>query len=197
LAIAEPAALGGNDALDVIYAARWSSQRLHIPEHRVGAYGMSHGGFATLCLLTFPGEANGRQAEFGWGFGIAEAAVTSIRTGYETSNIKGWYVKEAGDPAKPEVSRMWDERLPVKNLKNLRGRVLLIHGTNDERARFSESEAFLKAAGAAGKQGYVRHVPVQGAGHGVGGSPTALQLGERVSRSWRACPSNMASKVAR
>ncbi|MBQ7708484.1 MAG: prolyl oligopeptidase family serine peptidase, partial [Bacteroidales bacterium] len=70
--------LGGNETIDMIYCARYVSEMLNIPPERVGCFGMSHGGYETMRLMTFPGEVNGFKASFPFGFGVAVAGFCDI-----------------------------------------------------------------------------------------------------------------------
>jgi len=123
--------LGGNEIIDIIYAGRYISQRLGIPPERIGVYGGSHGGYATMRLLTFPGEINGTEADFDWGFGISHAGFSDIIHFYEHCNIPDWVTLEAGDPA-TEADKLRD-RSPLYHADKAKGRLLLTHGTNDSR----------------------------------------------------------------
>ena len=123
--------LGGNEIVDVIYAAKWISEHLGIPPERVGVYGGSHGGYATMRCLTFPGEINSVKADFRWGFGISHAGFSDIVHFYENCNIPDWVTLEAGDP-KTEADKLRD-RSPLYHADKARGKLLLTHGTNDSR----------------------------------------------------------------
>jgi dipeptidyl aminopeptidase/acylaminoacyl peptidase len=157
--------MGGKEILDVIYAAKYISKRLNVPPSRVGAFGHSHGGYATLRLLTFPAEFNGLKSDFGWGFGISQSGFSSVANLYAYSNVKQWVAKEAGDPGKPGIKAQWEARSPVNHVKHLRGRLLLIHGTSDERVPFGESQTMYDRLVDAGLGERVRLVPIDGAGH--------------------------------
>ena len=82
--------LGGNETIDMIYCARYVSEMLGIPPERVGCFGMSHGGYETMRLMTFPGEVNGFKASFPFGFGVAVAGFSDIIYEHYHSNIPDW-----------------------------------------------------------------------------------------------------------
>ncbi|NND33531.1 MAG: S9 family peptidase, partial [Saprospiraceae bacterium] len=103
--------LGGNEIIDVFYAAKYISEKLNIPPERIGVFGGSHGGYATMRSLTFPGEVNGNIAEFDWGFGISHAGFSDIIHFYENCNIPDWVTLEAGDP-KTEAEKL-NDRSPL------------------------------------------------------------------------------------
>ncbi|MBS4000128.1 MAG: S9 family peptidase [Desulfobulbaceae bacterium] len=123
--------LGGNEILDIIYAAKYVNEKMGIPPNRIGTFGGSHGGYAVLRLLTFPGEVNGYKTNFDWGFGLCDAGFSDIIHFYQTCNIPDWVLLEAGDPATEEEKLK--ERSPLYHANLLRGKLLLTHGTNDNR----------------------------------------------------------------
>ena len=123
--------LGGNEIIDIIYAAKWASKELEIPAERIGVFGGSHGGYATMRLLSFPGEINKNIADFDFGFGISHAGFSDIIHFYETCNIPDWVLLEAGDP-ETEADKL-RSRSPLYNANDFSGKLLLTHGTNDSR----------------------------------------------------------------
>lgn len=157
--------LGGNEILDIIYAGRYISEKLGIPPNRVGVFGASHGGYATMRLMTFPGEVNRNRAHFNWGFGISHAGFSDIINFYEHCNIPDWVVLEAGDP-KTETEKLHD-RSPLYHAREMRGKLLLTHGTNDNRVPTEESIAMADSLEKYGKD--VTLVEFEGQGHGVKG----------------------------
>ncbi|MBT7591903.1 MAG: S9 family peptidase, partial [Candidatus Scalindua sp.] len=169
--------MGGNEIIDVIFAAEHISKQLNIPANRIGAFGHSHGGFATLRLLTFPGQINGIKANFNWGFGISEAGFGSIFNEYEYSNIKQCMVKEAGgNPTDRAVRAKWDDRSPINHVKSLKGELLLIHGTADQRVPFSESQIMYDKLIQLGMKDRVSLVPLDGAGHSFSRNPDKVKV---------------------
>jgi len=157
--------LGGNEIIDIIYAAKYISEKLGIPPQNIGVFGMSHGGYATMRTLTFPGEINGNKATFDWGFGIAVAGFSDIIHFYEHCNIPDWVTKEAGDP-KTEAAKLID-RSPLYHADLLKGQLLLIHGTNDSRVPIAGSQMMADSLKKYNKP--VTFVKFEGQGHGVAG----------------------------
>ncbi len=157
--------LGGNEIIDIIYAAKYISDRLDIPPERVGCYGGSHGGYATMRLLTFPGEINGIEAQFDWGFGVSHAGFSDIIRFYEMCNIPDWVTLEAGDP-EAERKKLLD-RSPITHADKLMGKLLLLHGENDNRVPVIESRTMAAKLDSLGKP--VTYVEFAGQGHGVKG----------------------------
>lgn len=156
---------GGKEIVDIIQAGKFISEKLEIPPSHVGVYGHSHGGFATLRLLTFPGEVDGIEAKFDWGFGISMSGSGSILNNYKTTNVPQFIVKEAGDPNQPGVLQRWEDRSPINHTDKLNARLLLIHGTADQRVPFSESQSMYDRLVAQGKGDQVRLLSLKGTGH--------------------------------
>jgi len=157
--------LGGNEIIDIIYAGKYISEKLGIPASRIGVYGGSHGGYATMRLLTFPGEINDNKASFEWGFGISHAGFSDIIHFYESCNIPDWVTLEAGDP-KTEAAKLKD-RSPLYHADKMVGKLLLTHGTNDSRVPIEGSRWMADSLKKYQKD--VTLVEFEGQGHGVKG----------------------------
>lgn len=157
--------LGGNEIIDIIYAGRYISEKLGIPPSRIGVQGGSHGGYATMRILTFPGEINGNKANFDWGFGISHAGFSDIIHFYNHCNIPDWVTLEAGDP-KTEVEKL-NDRSPLYHANLLKGKLLLTHGTNDNRVPIEGSRFMADSLKKYNKP--YKLVEFEGGGHGISG----------------------------
>lgn len=157
--------LGGNETIDMIYCARYVSQMLNIPPERVGCFGMSHGGYETMRLMTFPGEVNGTQASFPFGFGVAVAGFCDIIWEHYHSNIPDWDYLEAGDPV-TERDKLMD-RSPISHVDKISGPMLLIHGDHDDRVDIGGSQMLYDALKSQGSP--VEFLVMKGQGHGYKG----------------------------
>ena len=157
--------LGGNETIDMIYCAKYVSDMLGIPAERVGCFGMSHGGYETMRLMTFPGEVNGFKASFPFGFGVAVAGFCDIIWEHYHSNIPDWDYLEAGDPV-TEKDKLMD-RSPISHVDKISGPLLLIHGDHDDRVDIGGSSMLYDALKAQGSP--VEFVIMEGQGHGYKG----------------------------
>lgn len=157
--------LGGNETIDMIYCARYVSEMLGIPPERVGCFGMSHGGYETMRLMTFPGEVNGFKASFPFGFGVAVAGFCDIIYEHYHSNIPDWDYLEAGDPV-TERDKLMD-RSPISHVDKISGPLLLIHGDHDDRVDIGGSQMLYDALKEQGKP--VEFLVMKGQGHGFKG----------------------------
>ena len=157
--------LGGNETIDMIYCARYVSEMLGIPAERVGCFGMSHGGYETMRLMTFPGEVNGFKASFPFGFGVAVAGFSDIIYEHYHTNIPDWDYLEAGDPVTEKEKLM--DRSPINHVDKISGPLLLIHGDHDDRVDIGGSQMLYDALKAQGSP--VEFVIMEGQGHGYKG----------------------------
>jgi len=157
--------LGGNEIIDIIYAAKYISDKLDIPPSRIGVFGGSHGGYATMRALTFPGEINGEEASFDWGFGLSHAGFSDIIHFYENCNIPDWVTLEAGNP-ETEAEKLRD-RSPLYHADKMKGKLLLTHGTNDSRVPIEGSRWMRDSLIKYNKD--VTLVEFEGQGHGIKG----------------------------
>jgi dipeptidyl aminopeptidase/acylaminoacyl peptidase len=159
--------LGGDEIVDLFWVARWMEKRLGLPAARIGVYGGSHGGYATMRALTFPPGTNKRNDFYPFGFGMAHAGFSDIESFYRATNIPDWVVLESGDPNVPaELARMRD-RSPLTHVERLRAPLLVTHGSQDWRVPVDESRRFVEKAKAAGLP--VQYVEFEGQGHHIEG----------------------------
>ncbi len=166
--------LGGNEIIDIIYSGKYISEKLDIPPSRVGLFGGSHGGYAVMRLMTFPGEINGLEADFDWGFGMSHAGFSDIIHFYEHCNIPDWVILEAGDP-ETEADKLRD-RSPLYHADKLKGRLLLTHGENDNRVPVEGSVFMADSIKARGKGDQVELMIFEGQGHPVKGLENNLKF---------------------
>lgn len=168
--------LGGDEIVDLFHVARWAEQNLGLAPRQIGVYGGSHGGYATMRALTFPPAASPttRGEPYEFGFGLAHAGFSDIKSFHDQCNIPDWVVLESGDPAKPEQLARMRDRSPLTHVDRLRAPLLLTHGSNDWRVPVGESRAFHDKAKALGKP--VTYVEFAGQGHHIEGVALQRQL---------------------
>lgn len=166
--------LGGDEIADLFSVARWVEKRHGLVSRRIGVYGGSHGGYATMRALTFPPGTNGHKNVYPLGFGLAHAGFSDIKTFYDATNIPDWVVLESGDPNRPkELARMKD-RSPLTHVGRLRAPILVTHGSQDWRVPVTESRQFVDAAKELGLP--VQYVEFEGQGHHIEGLSLQVQL---------------------
>lgn len=159
--------LGGDEIVDLFHVARWMEKELGLPAHRIGVYGGSHGGYATMRALTFPPRTNGHDDIYYFGFGMAHAGFSDIKTFYDATNIPDWVVLESGDPNVPKDLAKMKDRSPLTHVDRLRAPLLVTHGSQDWRVPVQESRQIVDRAKALGKP--VQYVEFEGQGHHIEG----------------------------
>jgi dienelactone hydrolase len=169
--------LGGDEIVDLFWVARWIEAQLGIPSARIGVYGRSHGGYATMRAMSFPPQTNERNESYTFAFGLAEAGFSDIVAFHDATNIPDWVVLEAGDPKVAEELARLQDRSPINHVELLAAPIFLLHGGNDWRVPVDGSRAFVERAKAAGKQ--VTYLEVQGQGHHIEGQA-------RIVEAWQA-----------
>ncbi|MDR1646141.1 MAG: prolyl oligopeptidase family serine peptidase [Tannerellaceae bacterium] len=158
--------LGGDEIIDIIQSAQYISEKLHVPAERIGVFGMSHGGYATMRLMTFPGEVNGNKASFPFGFGIETAGFCDILWQHSHTNIPDWTALEAGDPAIDSLRLV--DRSPITHVGKITGPLLLIHGDHDNRVDIGGSRFMAEKLEELNKP--YQYVEFPGLGHGIKGT---------------------------
>lgn len=133
--------LGGNEILDVIWGAKYLQQTLMIPESKIGVYGGSHGGYATLRAITMPEGFKGvENCTFPFGFAYSQVGFADLHAFYRDSRIADWLIHLLG----PYNEEKYSERSPLTFFDNLKTPLLIINGKNDSRVPFSTMEKFIE-----------------------------------------------------
>lgn len=169
--------LGGDEIVDLFHVARWTERTLGLRPAQIGVFGGSHGGYATMRALTFPPGTKGHHDRYDFGFGLAHAGFSDIKSFHDQCNIPDWVVLESGDPAHPDDLARMKDRSPLSHVDLLAAPLLLTHGSNDWRVPVGESRAFFEKARALGKP--VTLVEFEGQGHHIEGI-------ERIARLYQA-----------
>jgi dipeptidyl aminopeptidase/acylaminoacyl peptidase len=164
--------LGGDEIVDLFHVARWLEQRTGLSARRIGVYGGSHGGYATMRALTFPPETNGRNELYPFGFGMSHAGFSDIKSFHDACNIPDWVVLESGDPKRPSDLAKMKDRSPISHVQRLQFPLLLTHGSEDWRVPVQESRQFATKAKELKRP--VNFVEIAGQGHRIEG--LALQV---------------------
>ena len=149
---------------DVIAGARYLQSRYGLDEsRRIGTMGFSHGGWAAVRAVSYPGPER-----FEFGFALAGAGIYDIlqmadRTPEGQTNIRGWFDKEFGDL---DTERAHLAHLSAtSHMDRIRAPLFLYHGRNDERITVLHAISFADRLAAAGKDHRLLIVEDQGAFH--------------------------------
>jgi dipeptidyl aminopeptidase/acylaminoacyl peptidase len=147
---------GGKDLEDVARGAAWLGEHNVADGKRIGAYGVSYGGYLTLMSLAL------RPDRFA--AGVSVVGVVSWKTMFETTrgDLREYLAREFGEPS--EDAELFRERSPLTHAAKIRAPLLILQGANDPRVPRSEAEQVVKALRDGGKI-HEYHV-YEGEGHG-------------------------------
>ncbi len=144
---------------DLVDGVEYMKENYNIDDQRVAIYGWSFGGFQTqMCLYTEPDVFQ---------VGMAGAGPT------EWENYNSWYTTGTIGPSRtgqPDQKKY--SLIPLA--KNLKGKLLLVHGMEDTNVLFQDTIAVYRALLKAGKETQVELFLDPTGGHGLGGDVKRL-----------------------
>ena len=147
---------GGAELRDLEGAARYLQGLPWVRADRLGVFGGSFGGFATLsCVARLPQY---------WAAAVDIVGPSNLIT-FAKSVPPAWrrMIKEwVGDPE--EDADLLRERSPIAYVDNIRAPLLVIQGTNDPRVVKAESDQMVERLRAAGRT--VEYIVFEDEGHG-------------------------------
>jgi dipeptidyl-peptidase-4 len=151
--------LGKLETEDQINAARYLGGKSWIDENRIGIWGWSYGGYMTLLCLTKGSDV--------FKLGIAVAPVTNWRY-YDTIYTERFMRKPQDNPGG------YDDNSPVNYAGELKGKLLLIHGTADDNVHLQNSMEMIERLVQENKQFQQFLYPDKN--HGIYGENTRVHL---------------------
>ncbi|MEK6570275.1 MAG: alpha/beta fold hydrolase, partial [Bacteroidota bacterium] len=136
---------------------------------RVGIYGGSYGGYATLAGLTFTPEL--------YAAGVSYFGPSNIITLLNTippywAPVKKIFDVRVGDQNNPEDQKRLAEQSPLNSAKNIRVPLLVVQGANDPRVKKAESDQIVVAVREQAKP--VEYLVAPDEGHGFVGRENRL-----------------------
>jgi dipeptidyl aminopeptidase/acylaminoacyl peptidase len=147
---------------DLVDAVRWAVAEGIADPARVGIYGGSYGGYATLVGLTFTPELFAA----GVSYVGPSSLVTLIRSfpPYWRPLLAGTWYRYVGDPDDPAQLADLEARSPLNRVDAIRAPLLVIQGANDPRVTKAESDQIVAALRARGVE--VEYMVREDEGHG-------------------------------
>ncbi|MDP8930033.1 MAG: S9 family peptidase [Actinomycetota bacterium] len=147
---------GGGDLRDLEHAVLWLREQPWVDPDRIGLYGASYGGFATLsCVARLPQY---------WTAAVDVVGPSNL-VSFTRSVPPPWrrmMAKWVGDPERdPELLT---ERSPITYVDNVQAPLLVIQGANDPRVVRGESDQMVERLRELG--GEVAYVVFEDEGHG-------------------------------
>ena len=144
---------------DLVDGVKHLIENYNVDKNRVGIHGWSFGGFQTqMCLYTEPDVFQ---------VGMAGAGPT------EWENYNAWYTTGTVGPSKKGSPDQ--KKYSLRPLaKNLKGKLLLVHGIEDTNVLFQDTVAIYRELLKAGKEAHVELFLDPTGGHGLGGDVKTL-----------------------
>ncbi|MGR4870812.1 prolyl oligopeptidase family serine peptidase [Variovorax sp. LARHSF232] len=146
---------------DLIDGVRWAVAQGVADPARVAIYGASYGGYSALVGATMTPDTFACAVD---AVGMSDLSrLIENAPAYWTLGLP-WWKRYVGDPADPAQRKIMDAKSPINHVGKVRAPLLIMHGVNDPRVRFDQSERMVTALRDAGKQ--VEFVSFQDDGHG-------------------------------
>jgi dipeptidyl-peptidase-4 len=136
-----------------------------VDAQRIGIWGASYGGHMTLHAMFEDPE------DFQAGFAGAPVTDWHYYDSIYTERYLGLL---------PQNEKIYEESSPIGKVRQLRGKLLVAHGTGDDNVHFANTLALLNDAIAAGKS--IEVMPFPGLGHGINDLNARRLLMQRVTR---------------
>jgi len=156
--------LGEKEVNDQIDAAKWLAKQSYVDGSRLGIWGWSFGGFmSSACIMK--GSDVFKMA-------IAVAPVTDWR--YYDNIYTERFMRKPQDNKEG-----YDATAPLKMVSQLKGKLLLVHGTGDDNVHFQNSIMLVDEMVKAGKSFDSEYYPNKH--HGIQGATTRLHLYKRMT----------------
>ncbi|HZC66513.1 MAG TPA: prolyl oligopeptidase family serine peptidase [Candidatus Dormibacteraeota bacterium] len=137
----------------------------YVDANRIGIWGSSYGGHMTLHAIFEDPE------DFKAGFAGAPVVDWHYYDSIYTERYIGLL---------PQNEKSYEESSPIENVAELRGKLLVAHGTGDDNVHFANTLALINAAIKAGKA--IEVMPFPGLGHGINDAAARRLMMERATQ---------------
>ncbi len=157
---------------DLVDGVRWAVDRGVADPDRVGIYGGSYGGYATLVGLTFTPEV------FACGLDYVgpSSLVTLLESfpAYWRPFLEGTFYRHVGDPSKIDDIEDMQARSPLNFVDRIEDPIMIVQGANDPRVTKRESDQMAVALRDRGIP--VRYLLAENEGHGFQNADNRMAL---------------------
>ena len=156
---------GAQELLDQKDGATWLKSQPYVDANHIGIWGWSYGGHMTLHLMF-------------------EDSV-DFKAGFAGGPVTDWHFYDTIYTERymgllPENEKNYKEASPVDKAAQLKGPLLIAHGTGDDNVHFANTLKLVDTLIAKGKQ--VEVMPFPGRGHGVSDPPARIALMNRATK---------------
>jgi dipeptidyl-peptidase 4 len=154
---------GAQELSDQRDGAAYLKSLPYVDANRIGIWGWSFGGHMTLHAMFEDPE--------------------DFKVGFAGGPVTDWHYYDSIYTERylgllPQNEESYDESSPIKNAANLRGKLLIAHGTGDDNVHFANTLALVNELIEAGR--YVEVMPFPGRGHGISDLQARRVLMKRV-----------------
>ena len=157
---------GAQELSDQRDGAAWLRLQSYVDSNRMGIWGWSYGGHMTLHAMFEAPEI------YKVGFSVAPVADWHFYDTIYTERYIG-----LPDSVHEES---YQESFPIRSVAGLKGKLLIAHGSGDDKVHYSNTLALVDELIKAGK--YVEVMTFPGRGHGISDPPARRVLMERVTQ---------------
>jgi dipeptidyl-peptidase-4 len=156
--------LGAQELSDQRDGVAWLKAQPWVDSQRIGIWGWSYGGHMTLHAVFEDGD--------------------DFKAGFAGGPVTDWHYYDTIYTERylgllPEHEQSYQEASPIGKAGELRGKLLIAHGTGDDNVHFANTLAVLDKLISYGK--YVQVMPFPGRGHGVSDPPARIVLMDRAT----------------
>ena len=164
---------GGGDVKDWDHAAKWLLEQPWVDPKRIGVFGGSYGGLASLSCVT-------RLPDY-WAAGVDIFGPSNLVTFAKAvpPTWRRFMAKEVGDPETEAEFLM--ERSPITYVESVKAPLLVIQGATDPRVVKAESDQMVEKLRSLGRE--VEYVVFDDEGHGFTRRANQIRA-YRLSADW-------------
>jgi len=157
--------LGAQEMSDQRDGVMWLKGQPWVDASRLGIWGWSYGGHMTLHAMFEDPE--------------------DFKAGFAGGPVTDWHYYDSIYTERylgllPENDESYQESSPIEKAEQLRGKLLIAHGTGDDNVHFANTLALIDKLITLGK--YIEVLPFPGRGHGVSDAPARIVLMKRVTQ---------------
>lgn len=168
---------------DLLDGVSWAVQQGIANPKKVGIYGGSYGGYATLVGLTFSPDT--------FACGVDYVGPSSLVTlvesfpAYWKPFMEGTWYRFVGDPSKPDQRAQMLARSPLSRVDSIRVPLLVVQGANDPRVTKLEADQLVAALRDRGIR--VKYMVAGNEGHGFANPNNRMALYRAMEQFFGEC----------
>ncbi len=169
---------------DLIDAAEWAVKQGYADPTRIGIYGGSYGGYASLVGVTVTPDFFAAAVDY-VGISSLPNFMRTVPEFVRPTMVNNW-IAYAGDPSIPEQEADMLSRSPITMVDKVKTPLLVVQGANDARVVQAEADNMVAALRARGVE--VEYIIADDEGHG-------FQNPENLIRMWIAIERHFADHL--